>query len=142
MKFYIATSLSNWASHNKVRDALIAFEHEISYDWTLHGRVISASKDRLRELAIQELRGVSEADVLIVLLPGGRGTHIELGFSIANQKKVFLHSEDSLLFELGPEANAFYHHPDVTCVSCPLEDLPSFVNSSLVESVCMKNSTC
>ncbi len=39
MKFYIATSLSNWVSHNKVRDALTAFEHEISYDWTLHGKV-------------------------------------------------------------------------------------------------------
>ncbi len=68
----------------------------------------------------------------MVLLPGGHGTHLELGFGIANQKKVFLHCEDSLLFELGPQTNAFYHHPNVTCLSCPLDDLASLVNSSLL----------
>ncbi|HRW58759.1 MAG TPA: hypothetical protein P5048_03985 [Chlamydiales bacterium] len=132
MKFYIATSFSNWISHNKVRDALATFEHEISYDWTLQGSIKSESKDRLREAAIQELQGVSDADFLIVLLPGGHGTHLELGFGIASQKTVFLHSEDSELFELGPQTNVFYHHPDVMRVSCPLDDLPSLVNSSLL----------
>ncbi|MCB1213045.1 MAG: group-specific protein [Chlamydiia bacterium] len=131
MKFYIATSLSNWKSHNKVRDALIAFEHEIAYDWTLHGSVKSVSKGRLRDVAIQELQGVSEADFLIVLLPGGHGTHLELGFGIAHQKQIFLHTEDPRLFELGPQTNAFYHHPDVTCLSCSLDDLPLLVNDYL-----------
>ena len=58
---------------------------------------------------------------VVVLLPGSYGTHIELGFAIARGKKVFLHSEESLVFELGSQTNAFYHHPDVTALcSVPL----------------------
>jgi hypothetical protein len=68
MKFYIATSLSNMMSHNSVRDALALFEHEISYDWTLHGSVKSISKERLREVAIQELEGVLKADFIVILI--------------------------------------------------------------------------
>ena len=111
MKYYIATSISRMQAHNQVRDALTTLQHEISYDWTLHGSVKSVSKERLREVAILELNGISESDFIIVLLPGGKGTHSELGFSIARGKKIFLHSEDPALFELGPQACAFYHHP-------------------------------
>jgi nucleoside 2-deoxyribosyltransferase len=67
-----------------------------------------------------------------ILLPGGNGTHLELGFAIASGKRIFLHSEDPTLFELGSQTNAFYHHPDVSCLSCPIEDVASLVNSSLL----------
>src|SRR5207237_7921708 len=99
-----------------VRDALKTCGHEISYDWTLHGSVKSTSEERLREVATLELDGVSEADFVVVLLPGGNGTHLELGFAIARGKRVFLHSEDSSVFALGPQTNPFYHHLDVTCL--------------------------
>ncbi len=131
MNYYIATSLSRMIAHNLVRDALKMLGHEISYDWTLHGSVKSVSKERLREVSIRELKSVSETDFVIVLLPGGNGTHLELGFAIASGKRVFLHSEDPALFELGPQTNAFYHHPDVTCLSCPLADVAAFVHSLL-----------
>ena len=128
MKFYIATSLSRMAAHNAVRDALKMLGHEISYDWTLHGSVKSVSKERLREVALLELGGVSGADWVIVLLPGGKGTHLELGFAIASCKKVFLHSEDATVFELGPQTNAFYHHPDVTLLCCPLPEIAASIH--------------
>lgn len=131
MNYYIATSLSRASAHNFVRDALKMFGHELCYDWTLHGSVKSVSKERLREVAISELKGVLEADFVIGLLPGGNGTHLELGFAIASGKKVFLHSEDPALFELGPQTNAFYHHPAVSCFSCPLTDVAGFVHSLL-----------
>lgn len=133
MKFYIATSLSRAEAHRIVRDALKACGHEISYDWTLHGSVKSVSKERLREVALLELDGVSEADFVIVLLPGGNGTHLELGFSIARGKRVFLHTEDSLAFELGPQTNAFYHHPDITRLHCPLAEVGMTVHSLLMQ---------
>lgn len=133
MKYYIATSLLRMTAHNVVRDQLKILGHEISYDWTSHGNVKSTSKERLKEVAILELDGVSEADVVIVLLPGGGGTHIELGFAIAKGKKVFLHSEDSLAFELGPQTNAFYHHPDVTCLTCPLAEVGTKVHSLVTQ---------
>jgi nucleoside 2-deoxyribosyltransferase len=128
MKYYIATSLSRMAAHNSVRDALQMLGHEIAYDWTLHGSVKSTSKARLREVAILELGGIANAEFVVVLLPGGKGTHLELGFALAKGKKVFLHSEDSTVFELGPQTNAFYHHPDVTCLSCPLSELADTVH--------------
>lgn len=132
MKYYIATSLSRAAAHNMIRDTLKKWGHEISYDWTLHGSVKSVSKERLREIALLELNGVAEADFVIVLLPGGNGTHLELGFAIARGKRVFLHTEDSLIFELGPQTNAFYHHPDVTRLHCPLTELGMTVHSLLM----------
>ncbi len=73
----------------------------------------SVSKERLREVASLDLNGVSEADFVVVLLPGGHGTHLELGFAIAKEKKVFLHSEDPMIFELGSQTNVFYRHPDL-----------------------------
>lgn len=133
MKFYIATSLSRVAAHHVVRDVLIKSGHEISYDWTLHGNVKSVSKERLQEVAELELLGISEADFVVVLLPGGNGTHLELGFSIARAKKIFLHTEDYIVFELGPQTNAFYHHPDITRLHCPLADVAATVHALLVQ---------
>jgi nucleoside 2-deoxyribosyltransferase len=133
MKFYIATSLSRMTAHHTVRDSLKQMGHEISYDWTLHGSVKSVSKERLKEVALLELEGVSEADFIVVLLPGGNGTHLELGFALAKEKRVFLHAEDPLLFELGPQANAFYHHPDIVCLHCPLADVGTLAHSLLIQ---------
>ena len=131
MKYYIATSLSRSAEHNLVRDALKELGHAICYDWTSHGSVKSVSLERLQEVAISELAGVFEADFVIVLLPGGSGTHLELGFAMGHNKKVFVHSEDPFLFELGPQTNAFYHHPDLIRLCCPLVEVASVVHSHL-----------
>ena len=131
MNYYIATSLSRMVAHHVVRDALKLCGHEISYDCTLHGSVKSVSKELLREVAVLELDAISRADFVVVLLPGGNGTHLELGFAIARGKKVFLHSEDALLFELGPQTNVFYHHPDVVRFHCPLADVGMEVHSLL-----------
>ncbi len=135
MKYYIATSLSRMGDHNLVRDAFSALGYEISYDWTSHGSVKSTSKERLQQVAINDLKGVSGADFVLVLLPGGHGTHLELGYSIASGKRVFLHSEDPLLFEPGPQTNTFYHHPEVIRLSCPLADLAEVVHGALACSV-------
>ena len=129
MKYYIATSLLNVKAHNLVRDALKMVEYEISYDWTLHGSVKSVSKERLEEVSIHMLEGILEADFVLVLLPGRSGTHVELGYAIASGKKVFIHSEDPAVFELGPQTIAFYHHPGVTCFSSPLDEVASFIHA-------------
>ena len=133
MKYYIATSLSRITAHNVVRDSLKTWGHEICYDWTLHGSVKTVSKERLQQVAELELAGVSDADFIVVLLPGGNGTHLELRFAIASGKKVFLHSEEALPFELGHQTNAFYHHPDITQIVCSLTDVGGIVHSLLVQ---------
>jgi hypothetical protein len=131
MKYYIATSLARVTDHNLVRDALKRLGHTICYDWTLHGSVKSVSFERLREVAIYELNGISEADFVVVLLPGGKGTHLELGFAMGNNKKIFLHSEDPSLFELGPLTNAFYHHPNLIRLCDPLDNVATKIHSNL-----------
>ena len=135
MKFYIATSLSRVAAHHTVRDELHNFGHEISYDWTLHGSVKTVSKERLKEVAMLELEGIAESDFIVVLLPGGGGTHLELGYALAKGKKIFLHTEDPLLFELGHQTNAFYHHPDLIRISGPIADVVATVHALLPQPV-------
>ena len=120
MKYYIATAISRAPFHNLVRDGLKQWGYEITYDWTLHGSVRLTSKSRLQEVAHLESQGILDADFVLVLLPGGRGTHVELGLSIASQKRVFIHSEDPRAFEVGPEACAFHHHACVVQFSCPI----------------------
>lgn len=78
---------------------------------------------------MNELKGVSASDFVVVLLPGGHGTHLEFGFSLASGKRVFLHSEDSTLFEIGPQTNAFYHHPEIVRLTCPLADLAAQIHA-------------
>lgn len=135
MKFYIATSLSKMTAHNTVRNSLQKLGYEISYDWTVHGSVKSVSKKRLEEVALLELNGVADADFIVVLLPGGKGTHIELGFALGKEKRVFLHTEDPSLFELGPQTSAFYHHPDIIQLNCPLIDIGVAVHASISQTV-------
>lgn len=96
---------------------------QITYDWTSHGSVRHTSKLRLREVAMLEIQGILMADFVLVLLPGGKGTHVELGVSLASGKKVFIHSEDPTIFETGPQVCAFYHSPAVIQLASPIEDV-------------------
>ncbi len=131
MNYYIATSTSRIKDHNLVRNSLKKFGHVLSYDWTLPENVKAMSKEHLQTISINEFKGITEADCVIVLLPGGSGTHIELGYAIAIKKKIFLHSEDSTLFELSPQTKPFYHYPELIHLTCPLADVATLVHTSL-----------
>lgn len=82
MKFYIATSLDNAAIHKRLTALLVNAGHELTYDWTAHGSVQSEPEERRAEVAEAEILGVEKAEILIVYLPGGRGTHTELGVGL------------------------------------------------------------
>lgn len=93
MKIYVASSLENAAHVRRVQTALIAAGHTITYDWTVHGSVWTAGPARIREVAEAEHRGVVTADAVVVLLPGARGTHIELGIALGAGVPVILVGE-------------------------------------------------
>ncbi len=133
-KYYIATSTENIPSHNRVRDDLRKMGYILTYDWTTHGSVRHTSLSRLQEVALLEMQGILRADFVLVLLPGGKGTHVELGLSIASQKRVFIHSEDPSFFEIGPKACAFYHVPEIQRLSCPIHE----VAKTLLEAFSIK----
>ncbi len=98
-----------------------------TYDWTVHGCVLGSGK-ALRGVATKELRGVTDAELFIALLPGGRGTHTELGIALMSGCNVVLHSEDPALFN--PElkdTRSFYWLGEVERICCPIEELPGWL---------------
>lgn len=120
MKFYIATRLERHAEHNDVRNRLQALGHTITYDWTLRGAVRDTSAEDLTGVCLAEVQGVLDADFVVVLLPGGRGTHVELGIALAAGKPVILHAVNSVPFLPTEATSAFYHHPLVRHTTGPL----------------------
>lgn len=108
MKFYIASRLENAEQVKQIAAVFKASGWVHTYDWTEHGSVQCEGEERIREVAEAEMKGVKDADVVIVLLPGGRGTHAELGAAIALDKKVFVWAESEIFFMQDERTCAFY----------------------------------
>jgi hypothetical protein len=68
-----------------------------------------------------------EADFIIVILPVGKGSHIESGMALCQGKKIYLYSRDAEIdnFET---TNTFYHLPEVRKIIGPIgESVEVFV---------------
>jgi nucleoside 2-deoxyribosyltransferase len=115
VRFYIASGLPNAESVRDLRDLLVRAGHVHTYDWTEHGSVAHGGPSLMCKTAECELHGVLTADVVIVLLPGGRGTHVEMGAALASGKRVLLVGDAARL----NDPCAFYHHPRVVRVTDP-----------------------
>ena len=110
LRFYIASKLDNAPAVRELRDALVERGWIHTYDWTVHGSVQGQGHERIQSIALAEAEGVRTADFVIVLLPGGRGTHTEFGMALALNKIVFLVGDVERDFSDGYTC-AFYHHP-------------------------------
>jgi hypothetical protein len=119
--------------------ALTALGHEITYDWSVHGSVQKDGPERIREVAEAECNGVLQADLFVCLLPGGRGTHTELGIALGNKRhkhgvrmagqvggeiRIVLVGDDGGADE---RTCCFYHHPDVDCRFDTTKEFLAFV---------------
>lgn len=113
MKFYIASKFENADMVRIVAAVLRAAGHKHTYDWTEHGSVKGQGRNRLRQVAITEVQGVLDADIVIVILPGGRGTHAELGIALAGGKRIIICSETQGPFDDSDSTCAFYWNPEV-----------------------------
>lgn len=113
-RVYIASSLENAAAVRELRDELARHDVGLTYDWTAHGSVQSLGEDRIAEVAALEAAGVHNADLVIVLLPGGRGTHTEMGIALGATVPVLLVADPAHGFT-GPDGHicAFYLHHGV-----------------------------
>lgn len=112
MKFYISSRLNNMDRVRHVANTLKAGGWTQSYDWTKLDLTVD-NTDALRTIGEREYSGIKAADVLIVLTPQGRGTHIELGMAIALGKKVYIYHEDDSFFKCDDNTCAFYWLPQV-----------------------------
>ena len=109
-RFYLATRKDRLDQASPLLDALTANGWKRTFAWTnqdAHNRAEHAG------IAQAELAGVGEADVLIVLLPGGYGTHVEIGAALVLGKPVIIHAPDQKTLET-PYACVFHYHPLVT----------------------------
>ena len=88
MNVYVASSLDNKDKAARFISRLRELGHNITYDWTTHGRL--TDKQQMRIAAHRELHGVLGADVLVVYMPGGFGTHCEMGIALGAGKRVIL----------------------------------------------------
>lgn len=113
MKFYIASGFENAKIVKSVATVLKAYGMSHTFDWTKYENVKDADDSTIYKIAECGLQGVKEADILVVLLPGGRGTHVELGIANCTGKKVFLWAESEELFLLDGAVCPFYLNSNV-----------------------------
>jgi hypothetical protein len=121
MRYYIASKLENVEQVRVLKSYLEARGHVHTYDWTVHGSVQKQGHDVIAGVAEKEACGVMSADVVFVLLPGGRGTHVETGIAIGvaaalGTRIVIMSENPDTDFGTGGETCAFYHHPFVETV--------------------------
>lgn len=107
--FYLATAKDRGEELETLVDALKSHGWERTYAWNGEDE---GGPAQFSDVAIKELKGVADADVLVVLLPGGRGTHVEIGAALALGKPVVLHSPNRDILEK-PYPCAFHYHPGV-----------------------------
>lgn len=113
MKFYIASKLGNHEQVRLLADKLKAAGWVHTFDWTKHISEKSSDSRTLLSIGQQEFDGVRDADVVIVLMPGGRGTHTEFGMAIALNKIVYLCHIDDTYFRCDDNTSSFYWLPQV-----------------------------
>lgn len=124
--FYIASSLNNREQVRFVSNELVKRGYIHTYDWTTNKQVNTLEK--LREIGKKEKEGVKSSDFVVVLLPGGKGTHIELGMAIAFEKNVFLYSPDRSIDD-PTNTSTFYHLPELVKCFGSLDDLLKVIAS-------------
>lgn len=96
---YIASSLLKAEEVMSWQDRFRKIDILPTYDWAkMYKRSIPPSP-------IDMLQAVRAADVIVVLLPGGRGAHVELGVALGLHKKIILVQpslENTIVFYKSP----------------------------------------
>lgn len=132
-KFYVASSFRNIGAVNFVTKQLVNNGYVHTYDWTKNAQAREEKTftfEDLKEIGQNEKDAVIESDFIVVILPGGKGTHIELGIALGLGKKIFLYSPDGAInhFET---TSTFYHLPEVEKCYGTLDELVEKVITQL-----------
>lgn len=128
-RFYVASSFRNIVNVRYVAQTLESKGYINTYDWTQNTSAHDAGTvtlDDLRSIGLQERDAVIGADVVVILLPGGKGTHVELGIAIARGGRTILHSSDEVINSL-ESTSTFYHLPELEKCHGTLDDLLAMI---------------
>ena len=128
MKFYIGSGFKNFELVNIISEKLINLGHIHTHNLAKNIIENETIEDMIRASELEK-QAIIDSDVVIIILPAGRGTHIELGMALALNKKVYLYSKDGKDFELENTVN-FYEIPEITKVIGSINDLVEKINIS------------
>lgn len=129
MKFYIGSGLKNYKLVNYYAKILKENGLQETYNWVKNIKNDITKKD-LEKYAREETQAIVNSDIIIILLPAGRGTHVELGMALALNKKIFLCSETNEEFNI-KNTVAFYELPNIIkLVGTPDENIKKIINCS------------
>lgn len=128
-KFYVASSFRNIVNVRYIAQSLETRGYVNTYDWTrehVGGEAGKVTLGDLRSIGQRERDAVMGADVVVILLPGGKGTHVELGIAIARGRRTILHSQDEFINTL-ESTSTFYHLPELEKCHGTLDDLLAMI---------------
>lgn len=113
LRVYVATGIANVRQARDVIARVKEAGHVITYDWTQHVDEEPFTDERAQEVAMYEVGAVISADVVIVILPGARGTHTELGMAIASPRcrAIILTGHDESALRVDGVVCPFYLYP-------------------------------
>jgi nucleoside 2-deoxyribosyltransferase len=107
-RFYLASRKDRSRECDVLQATLEAAGWKRTYAWT----DAQLDAEHYAAVASAELAGVREANVLVVLLPGGYGTHVEIGAALALGKPIIIHAPDRETLKT-PYPCIFHYHPSV-----------------------------
>ncbi len=122
MRFYIAGGLEHAQRIREINESLARNGHIMTAPAESSAAV---PEDFLFELAYKKSFSVTDADFVLLLLPGSTETHVELGIALAsrNNKRIAVWSETGAEYATGEKSNAFFHHTAVERLSGTFEEL-------------------
>ncbi|HDX9644233.1 TPA: nucleoside 2-deoxyribosyltransferase [Bacillus cereus] len=119
MNFYIASGFQNKHLVHSVANELKHAGWHHTYDWTKNER--AANEEQLREIGQAERNAVKAADVFLLILDGGNGSHTEFGMAIALEKTIYVYHAGN------PLQTTFYHLPEINIFEGDVAEFASFV---------------
>lgn len=121
MKFYIGAGLKSAEIVKNIASRLTQIGWEHTYDWTKDVNEEETTQE-LTTYAKLEQQAIYDSDIVIIVLPGGRGTHIELGMALALNKKIYLYSAQEETFSIENTVD-FYELPCIHRVIGSIDEL-------------------
>jgi hypothetical protein len=106
MNFYIASSFNNKELVRSLAKDLEKEGFHQTYNWTGNDR--ADSLDLLAEIGESEKKGVANSDFFVMILPGGKGSHVEMGIALGLSKRIYMYSPTNEIYEYD-KTSTFYH---------------------------------
>ena len=120
MKFYIGSGFKNAELVNEFSKKIQSHGWEHTFNWTKYISEYETIEDLIKYSELEQ-KGIEQADAVIIILPAGRGTHIELGMAIALNKKIYLYSNSKEEFDQ-KNIVAFYQLQSVQKIVGDIDD--------------------